>query len=403
MVIYAYDLCMTGTNHVYFNSAMLNMLAKLYTCRIVFYGEKEHIHLVSQLVTFSRIEYRPLPITNYLGAKILLSDFNAIRWYRKSWKRNDISKDDFVIFLNRLPFTMLYANYLNLLEKKKIINILHGELEYLVNGKLKGLTRYYYRVFKWAYKLSSKQSTYVFLGYSIKETVLNHGLKFPNSKLICIDHPYGYDAVRNDNNLLGKEICVSNIGTAAVRKNTYLMPELKNSLNNRNDRIKLMVIGTVEEGLQRDFEKAGILYNKNKASKESYEKQISETHYSLSFFTKEMNIALASGSFFDCIKFAKPIIALSGNPFVDYYFSILGDIGYRFDTIDEMVEFLAKLDESENNHYLEQVMNLEKAQKTLSLENIGKQFKNQMVNSQKSNMYMTNSGTIIKDVKSDSL
>ena len=144
------------------------------------------------------------------------------------------------------------------------------------------------------------------------------------------------------------------------------------------DRIKLMVIGTVEEGLQSEFEKAGIQYNKSKASKESYEKQITETHYSLSFFTKEMNIALASGSFFDCIKFAKPILALSGNPFVDYYFNISGDIGYRFDTIDEMADFLAKLNESENNHYLEQVKNLEKAQEKLSLDNIGKQFKKQM-------------------------
>lgn len=371
---------MTGTNHVYFNSAMLKMLAKLYSCRIVFYGEKEHINLVSQLVNYTNIEYIPLPVSNYLGAKILLSDFNAIRWYAKSRQRSDISKDDFVVFLNRLPFTMLYVNFQNLFGKKKIINILHGELEYLVNDKLKGLTRYYYRVFKWAYKLSSENSIYVFLGESIKQTVINFGIRFPHAKLITIDHPYSYDAIRNNNNLLGNEICVSNIGTAAVRKNSYLMPKLKNSLNNLNDRIKLMVIGTVEEGLQRDFEKAGILYNKSKASKESYEKQISETHYSLCFFTKEMNIALASGSFFDCIKFAKPILALSGNPFVDYYFSILGDIGYRFDTIDEMVGFLVKLDESENKHYLEQVKNLAKAQETLSLENIGKQFKKQMEN-----------------------
>ena len=369
---------MTGTNHVYFNSAMLRILAKLYNCRIVFYGEKEHINLVSQLVNYTNIEYMPLPITNYLGTKILLSDFNAIRWYAKSRRRSDISKDDFVIFLNRLPFTMLYVNFLNLFGKKKIINILHGELEYLVNDKLKGLTRYYYRVFKWAYKLSSENSIYVFLGESIKQTVINFGIRFPHAKLITIDHPYSYDAIRNNNNLLGNEICVSNVGSAAVRKNSYLMPKLKNSLNNLNDRIKLMVIGTVEEGLQSEFEKAGIQYNKSKASKESYEKQITETHYSLSFFTKEMNIALASGSFFDCIKFAKPILALSGNPFVDYYFNISGDIGYRFDTIDEMADFLAKLNESENNHYLEQVKNLEKAQEKLSLDNIGKQFKKQM-------------------------
>lgn len=378
MVIYAYDLCMTGTNHVYFNSAMLKMLAKLYSCRIVFYGEKVHINLVSQLVNYTNIEYIPLPVTNYLGAKILLSDFNAIRWYRKTRKRNDVSKDDFIVFLNRLPFTMLYVNLLNLFGKKKIINILHGELEYLVNHKLKGLTRYYYRVFKWAYKLSSENSIYVFLGESIKQTVINFGIRFPHAKLITIDHPYGYDAIRNNNTLLGDEICVSNVGSAAVRKNSNLMPVLKGCLNNCNDKIKLMVIGTVEESLQRDFKKAGIQYNKSKTSKESYENQISETHYSLSFFTKEMNIALASGSFFDCIKFAKPLLALGGNPFVDYYFNLLGDIGYRFGTIEEMASFLGKLDGSENNHYLEQVKNLEKAQITLSLDNIGESFKKQM-------------------------
>ena len=198
-------------------------------------------------------------------------------------------------------------------------------------------------MFKWAYKLSSENSIYVFLGESIKQTFINFGIRFPHAKLITIDHPYSYDAIRNNNNLLGNEICVSNIGTAAVRKNSYLMPKLKNSLNNLNDRIKLMVIGTVEEGLQSEFEKAGIQYNKSKASKESYEKQITETHYSLSFFTKEMNIALASGSFFDCIKFAKPILALKGNPFVDYYFDKLAFISSMILSISASTSFFASL------------------------------------------------------------
>ena len=378
MKIHIYELCMTGINHIYFNSAMLNMVAGIFGCKIIFYGEKTHLELVSSLIDYNNIEYRPIKISNYLGPRILLSDFNDLIKFWKT-RKDRRSKEDIILILNRLPFTMLFINILNRFEKRKVINVLHGELEYLVNKNLRGLTRYYYKIFKLAYKLSTPNNTYVFLGDSIKETVIERGIRFPRAKLITIDHPYNYNAQKNTNNLSEKEIYVSNIGTAAVRKNSQLMIELKSKLNNRNFKIKLAVLGTVEESLQKEFENAGIQYNKAKASKEVYETQIATTDYSLSFFTNEMNIALASGSFFDCIKFAKPILALKGNPFVDYYFDKLGNIGYRFDTIDEMADFLGELDESENKHYIDQVKNLEKAQETLSLDNIGNQLKKQLV------------------------
>ncbi len=378
MKIHIYELCMTGTNHIYFNSAMLNMVVGIFGCKIIFYGEKTHLELVSSLIDYNNIEYRPIKISNYLGPRILLSDFNDLIKFWKT-RKDRRSKDDIILILNRLPFTMLFINILNRFEKRKVINVLHGELEYLVNKNLRGLTRYYYKIFKLAYKLSTPNNTYIFLGDSIKETVIERGIRFPRAKLITIDHPYNYNAQKNTNNLSEKEIYVSNIGTAAVRKNSQLMIELKSKLNNRNFKIKLAVLGTVEESLQKEFENAGIQYNNAKASKEVYETQIATTDYSLSFFTNEMNIALASGSFFDCIKFAKPILALKGNPFVDYYFDKLGNIGYRFDTIDEMADFLGELDESENKHYIDQVKNLEKAQETLSLDNIGNQLKKQLV------------------------
>ena len=202
------------------------MVAGIFGCKIIFYGEKTHLELVSSLIDYNNIEYRPIKISNYLGPRILLSDFNDLIKFWKT-RKDRRSKEDIILILNRLPFTMLFINILNRFEKRKVINVLHGELEYLVNKNLRGLTRYYYKIFKLAYKLSTPNNTYVFLGDSIKETVIERGIRFPRAKLITIDHPYNYNAQKNTNNLSEKEIYVSNIGTAAVRKNSQLMIELK--------------------------------------------------------------------------------------------------------------------------------------------------------------------------------
>ena len=67
----------------------------------------------------------------------------------------------------------------------------------------------------------------------------------------------------------------------------------------------------------------------------------------------------ASASFVDAVAFGKPAIVLR-NPFVEYYFEQLGDIGYLCHSVDEMVDtIMSILREFPEVRYRQQCRNLE--------------------------------------------
>jgi hypothetical protein len=103
-----------------------------------------------------------------------------------------------------------------------------------------------------------------------------------------------------------------------------------------------------------------------------YSKKI---NYAL-FFHKRDNYRLsASGVFFDAISYLKPIIALR-NPFFEYYFQIMGDIGYLCDSYEEMENLILKIVENKpNERYLKQQKNILNGRKKLNFQNIAEKLK----------------------------
>lgn len=80
--------------------------------------------------------------------------------------------------------------------------------------------------------------------------------------------------------------------------------------------------------------------------------------YTLFLYHKNLYKLSASGSFFDSISFRKPMIFL-GNDFFDYYFSRY-KIGYRAETIDEIIAIIKKIIETNNeeetyNQFLKEI------------------------------------------------
>jgi len=74
------------------------------------------------------------------------------------------------------------------------------------------------------------------------------------------------------------------------------------------------------------------------------------------------------------VKFEKPILAIK-NDYFSYYFDRLGNIGHLFDNLEDMVSKIeALLSGGYEKEYNEQVENLQKAKKTLSIENISRDF-----------------------------
>lgn len=368
------DLSMTGVSHVYFNSAFIRILSGSISGDISFIGEQSHCENLKPRLTDINIRYDGFSMKTRLGAEIFLQDFKGCFLLLKLLFKTQ--KNERIFILNRLPFTFILCNLVNLILKRQIYNVMHGELEYLVNPKATGLTKYYYKFFKFAYILSTSRNCNIFLGQSIYDEATKAGIRFGKSKNIIIDHPYDYNiAIKGVEPDFKSNIKVGMIGTAMRRKNSHYMATLSSLISNKE--VSVQNIGRAEKDLFELLNTANVSYFTSSISGNDYERMIQNLDYSLCFYDSNINLALASGSFLDSIKFTKPILALKGNPYVDYYFRKLGNIGYQFDDLKSMAEFINKLSNSEITTYKLQVEALKDAQKVLSIENITHSFQTQ--------------------------
>jgi len=376
MKIIAADLSMTGLSHLYFNTAFLKVLNNMYNQPVLFWCEEEHGKAVISSCKEINVEIKTFESKTYNGVSVFFQDFLQIM--RVSSLLFFARKEDQIYILNRLPFTLLWCNLINLFFRRNICNILHGELEYLVNPQTNGGTKYYYQIFRLAYKLSISKSKYLFLGESIKRIAFNKGISFGKATLLSIDHPYEYPQIHHDKcmHLFNPKCSIGIIGSAMIRKNSHYLEELSNLIN-RTD-ISFVITGKVEPFFEKFCIRNGIAYNKLTLNSEEYERMNLGLQYSLCFYDEKINLALASGSFFDSIKYCKPLLALKGNPYIDYYFEKLGNIGYRFNSIKEMSEFINGLSDKETSNYDSQVASLRDAQLVLSIESISNRLLNEL-------------------------
>ncbi len=377
---------MRKEEHVFFNSAFTRIMSDVYPdANIDFYGDREHcLRVQLELNGINKISFKYINIKSHQTWRLLGSDIFSCRYILKILRKSQCNSD-VIVLLNRLPICLLGINFLNLFFKRKIISILHGELESLVNHQnVTGFTKYYHQMFKLAYSLSQSYTSYIVLGESIKKNISN--LNFGKAKLITIDHPYDYalPLAQTTVEFVAPVLNLGIIGKAMERKNSEKIFELATKVSAciSENQIHFCIAGIVENALKK---KANSLVHFNNSdirlSKELYFKTISTLTYSLLFYTSDMNRALASGSFFDCLKFEKPILALKGNSFVDYYLNKYPGIGLSFDSLDDMALFIVNkegLNHFYTAHYYEQIEAIRNAKIDLSLSAISFKLKQQL-------------------------
>lgn len=378
MKVLVCDFCMTGVGHISFNSAFIKMLLNIYKEDVLYFAEFEQANNVLKAVNSYRVRASGIKIHCPLGWRVVFADlWNSVILLWVFFKNADMFEHVFI--LNRLPITMMVGNLANYIIKKKVFNVIHGEVEYLVNPNTTGHTKQYSKLFKTAYRFSTNNSIYIVLGESIYKCLCDNNICFGRGRVIIIDHPYDY-SYKTSVNIWGfKDIFnVGCIGSATRRKNSHYLFKLRDCTH--SNKVRFSIVGELYTDIREGFILEGIDYFNYKVPADLFEIKINALDYSLCFYDNTINLALASGSFFDSIKYLKPILALRGNPFVDYYFEKLGNIGYRFSSVEEMAMFLDHLSSDEETQYECQVNSLKKAQEILSLQNIIKDFKKQLIN-----------------------
>jgi len=375
-MVYFVELRKGNEAHSSLNYSMVKVLSLNCVYLKVFSSGRHFSAIQLNDEDMKKISYQPIRVIegNWKSwfAKVILESYNAFQVFRKAQRDNP----HFVYISSVFPISQL----LIIIIKKffptiHIIIGLHGEMEFLKSNKSTKL-RFLGWFLKKSFKIHAKNVKYLVFGNVIKENLKAYDF-LPTNSLLSIDHPYDYREVHPPNSSKLNSLNLGTIGIGSINKRTHNLFLLADTFKNQvlSNEISLNLIGTMLPDLE-PFVNAYVKTNGSNMilSKREFEDKISELHYSLFFYDNEFYSLCASGAFFDAVKFEKPILAIK-NDYFSYYFDRLGNIGHLFDNLEDMVSKIeALLSGGYEKEYNEQVENLQKAKKTLSIENISRDF-----------------------------
>ena len=273
-------------------------------------------------------------------------------------------KNDILVYNFNNPLSLYSLNKVNSLLKREILIFCHGEMELLINnegGFLAKILRWHLRYF--FLKKRKLFIKYCVLGDSIIEN-LKPIIKEKIDDFISIDHPYLFEKRGIKEKSISSRISFATIGELNDFKglDSYLKLLDKVDKENKN----FLVIGNVSHKLE-EFEKRGVIVKgkDNFIERKEFENLISDIDYALYFYTKDKYKITASGAVLDAINARKPIIALK-NDYFSYLFGKYGQIGYLFESIEEMSNRIDLLNDNKK------IFNFEKYIEELSVDSFSK-------------------------------
>lgn len=380
------ELQMLGEKHIYVNSGLIDTLAMTFpNCQIEVYCDSLHaIGLRKNLDNPLNVRIKEFEFKGYRYSDNVFSVkryFYEIRNFLIFLKGTSFEKNQLILLFSLSPVTSLFANLFFIISRKFVIVCMHGDLGVLkLKEKHKLTTTVYKMIIRLFLYTKPNNLRLLFYGNSIKLNLLKVFNYKGISNSIAIDHPYKYKGIKST--LHEKPIIISQIGTGIRIKNSELIFKvaMSNSKLVEFGKIKFNHIGKLSsEVLTYSNDLVELFDPNNFVNSDSFETALSNSAYYIYFFSNNSFYDLCpSGTFFDAIKYCKPIIALE-NSFFSYYFKILGDIGYLCKSMEEIDQVIRQIADCKDlSRYNLQIENLRKAQETLSIKNISMSLKNQL-------------------------
>jgi hypothetical protein len=342
----------------------------MHKCKLLKYVPNNHY---LNFVTFKFNGTKELRKRAILG-KIWREIFLAFNIFKIAKKNNT----KLIVFASAFPFTSLFLNFFSRIFDQKIIICLHGDIGVLKIKRFKITTIIYKMIVKLFFRFRSLNVILLFFGKSIEVQLFKMLPNYEKRNIISIDHPYNYHAdFEPEPKVIKNTIIIANIGTGLINKNSHLFFQLAKmqEINIKKEIVKFIQVGNVSpEVMSYSNGHVEIISNNEFIPFDNFEKNILKADYFIYFFTENSFYDLCpSGTFFDAIRYKKPIISLK-NPFFDYYFNKLGNIGYLCRTIEDMNDIINKIVLGDTGFYNRQVEALNDATRLLSLDNIQKSF-----------------------------
>lgn len=265
------------------------------------------------------------------------------------------SKRTDILFYNfNNVFSLHGLNLINLLLKRKIIIVCHGELELLISnegGFQSKIMRFLCRNFYFKTKLSNDIS-YIVLGDCIIDNLNQIISKQKINHFFSLDHPFiPYNIVNSENQQTSK-IKVGTVGELNSYKGAEEYVRLLMTIPiDVLRKIEFYSIGSVTSQYT-ELTKHNVIIpgNGQRLSRSEFDKYVKELDYILFFYDNDKYKLIASGAIFDAIKYKKPIIALE-NTYFSYLTNKFGKIGFLCKNINQMSKVIIQLLEFRNSEF----------------------------------------------------
>lgn len=320
MKIHYFDFVATGGVHTTFNSAMIEVLNKVYPENegIILHSEKEHGKIVQEKCE-SEIEVNARRFIDRIKYRRIKDLINSISVFFKILFSNN--KNLFFVGL-AFPFTVNSIFLSSKLFGKKVFLCLHGELQYLLDcdeSIFDRKSKHYFSQMKFSFSGKNRNLNYIILGSTIYESVKH--LFNPQNKIIVINHPSIFSDISENivETYLQKPICIAQIGAGVKRKGSGYIFELARLLKPEIEKgeIILKILGFCTDDFPEKTSELVKFYDRFLSEKQLND-EIKKIDFSLQLTTDSICTAIASGTLIDSLIFGKPVLGLHST-YLDSY------------------------------------------------------------------------------------
>lgn len=368
-----------GFEHAGWNSVLLTTIIQAYQENILFLGEKSHLNQVKELMDkteiSTKISYQiiDVPPKEERDSSRFKKEFELVKEIFELAKSRNCEK---IIFSSITRPGIIAVKYY--IRKYRDINILiipHSLLDRIHEIPHSRDVIFYLKF--WLRYFNNERIKYLILGETIRDELVKAIPQLENY-VEYVDHPFFFKTYDICNISLEKQLVFGFLGVGYRKKGIDSFIKLANELKEEDytENVKFILAGFIAENDLEFDENAFLIASKTPLNQDTYFKYLDKINYALFFHKPEDYQFTASGVFFDAISYLKPIIAIK-NPFFQYYFEMMGDIGYLCEDYEEMKNLVLEIIKNpDDNRYHQQQLNLKNGREKISISEIAHRIQN---------------------------
>lgn len=374
MIILCEPQC-EGFEHVEVNSALLRFIRYAFADeKIIFLAERHHLEQVQKNALdaqLDNIEYQTIniPARHSSNLKRQLDEYSLCKMVFNIAKQKNVQK---ILFCSvTSPGLIAIKLLLRIFKQIKVVVIPHSILEQITQRPSLKPWKYIYWIKVPMVLANNDQIRYLLLGQSIKEQIEN---LFPSLEhyISSIHLPYKFEYFEKSIATFKDVISFGSFGVGHRGKGTELLFKMAEEIKQLrlNHKVVFMLIGPIVENYIRSLQSESVVTPSpdEPMSREEFSSFAKAVDYAVFFYKPTSYRFTASGALFDAFSYVKPIIAIK-NPYFEYYFKIMGDIGYLCDNYEEMKAIIVGiLENPPTERYQAQCQNILQAREQLKAE-----------------------------------